>query len=64
MSEDLPPEIERLIHTSVDDCRVSLSYIHDIEFLEGLLVLTRGMGHVSRCQVIERRIRALRKAVR
>ena len=52
-----------LIFTSVDDCRVSIGHITDLPFLEGLLVQVRGMdGHVSREKVIERRIRALRKA--
>ncbi len=52
----------RLIYTSVHDCQVSLEHIHDIEFLEGLLVQLRGMeGHKTRRQLVERRIRQLQK---
>jgi hypothetical protein len=53
---------QALIHTSVDDCRCSLTYVCDIPFLEGLLVQLRGMeGQISRRQLVERRIRQLRR---
>jgi hypothetical protein len=55
--------ISALIHTSVDDCKISVSYIADVELLQSVInqMDEEGIEGKSRRQVIERRIRAIKK---
>lgn len=53
------------ISTSVDDCRIDLTYIHDLAWLRDFLACLEGMeGQVSRRKVVETRIRQVEKAQR
>lgn len=55
--------IAGLVHTSVDDCRITISTEKDAEFLREILAFmdAGGIEGKSRRQVIERRIRAIEK---
>jgi len=54
--------ISGLIHTSVDDCRISLEGYTDPTFLCDLLIECKRRGHTSREQAVRRRISKLIKA--
>lgn len=53
--------ISGLIHTSVDDCRISLNGYTDPTLLCDLLIKCNSMGHMSREQVVRQRISKLMK---
>lgn len=60
---ELERGIRRLVYTSVDDCRSSLEHIHDLPFLEAVLVRLEMMdGQISRRKVVGRRIRQIRRS--
>lgn len=57
------PNITAYISTSVDDCKVSLGHVKDLEFCRQLLAeCQRIRGQVSRIRVIKTRIRQLEKS--
>jgi hypothetical protein len=59
------PNVTAYISTSVDDCRVSLSHVKDLEFCRRLLAECQQLrGQVSRIRVIKTRIRQLEKEAR
>lgn len=53
--------VNRLIHTSVDDCRTSLNYESDLDVLDAALIQGVELGHKTRCKVIAARIKKLTK---
>lgn len=58
------PNVTAYICTSVDDCRISLSHVKDLEFCCQLLAECQRIGgQVSRIRVIKTRINQLKKEV-
>jgi hypothetical protein len=57
------PNISAFISTSVDDCRISLTHIKDIQFCRDLLKECElAKGQKSRITIVKRRIRQLEKS--
>lgn len=51
------------ISTSVEDCRIELTYVTDLAWLRDFRACLEGMeGQTSRRQVVDRRIRQVEKA--
>lgn len=57
------PKIENYLNTSVDDCRTSLNFISDLEFLRQLLEACEQRGHTSRARVVRSRIRKVERCL-
>lgn len=61
----LTPELERavagLVHTSVDDCRISLLNTTNARVLNAARALAFELGQKTRVNLIDRRIRQLRR---
>lgn len=51
--------VSRLFHTSVDDCKISIKHHDDPEILLDLLIKCYEDGHISREQIVRRRIAEL-----
>jgi hypothetical protein len=51
--------VNKLINTSVEDCRISLQNYHDPHMLMDLLIVCARMGHVSRAHIVRQRIASL-----
>jgi hypothetical protein len=62
-SKEKQRRIRSLIHTSVQDCKTSIALVSDVELLQAVLdkMEQDGIESKSRRQVIERRIRAIKK---
>jgi hypothetical protein len=56
--------ISSLIHTSVQDCETTLSHHDDPNLLCDLLIECHEKGHLSREQVVRRRIAKLIRGAR
>ncbi len=56
--------IEALCNTSVDDCRSSIAYITDVEFLCRLESAAISRNHKTRAAIVRRRINAVLDAKR
>lgn len=52
--------IPQLISTSVDDCRISLEYVTDLEFLQQLHAECLRLAQPSRLRVVAARIRKVK----
>lgn len=54
---------EAIIHTSVDDCRVSILHWEKRDYpeLERALEMSLELGQKTRAQIIGRRLRAMKK---
>jgi hypothetical protein len=59
--EEQMKKIEGLVNTSVDDCKCTIGFIEDLDFLRQLLTRCEEIGHKSRAQVVARRIRQIEK---
>jgi len=58
------PNITAYISTSVDDCKISLSHVKDLQFCQQLLAECEQLrGQTSRIRVIKTRINQLKKEV-
>lgn len=56
------PSITGYISTSVDDCRISLQHVKDLQFCRDLLAQCEQLrGQTSRIKVVKTRIRQLEK---
>ena len=56
------PNITAYISTSVDDCRISLRHVKDLQFCQDLLAqCEKFRGQTSRIRVIKTRINQLKK---
>jgi hypothetical protein len=56
---DLQQRVSRLINTSVDDCKVSLTFVTDPNVLNAALDHAIELGQVSRVRAINARMRQL-----
>lgn len=54
--------VASLLNTSVDDCKITVQHITDIDLLRETLESCQSSGHKTRAQIIWRRIRQLEVA--
>lgn len=63
MLKQRPTRISALVHTSVEDCRITIALEKDADLLREILAYmdAQGIEGKSRRQVLHRRIRAIEK---
>jgi hypothetical protein len=55
--------VNSLVHTSADDCKISLKYVHDTELLNEALLLATGLGRKTIAKHITSRIKQIEKSL-
>lgn len=54
--------VNGLVHTSTDDCKISLQYVNDASLLNEALLLATGLGYKTKAKHISSRIKQIEKS--
>lgn len=57
-------QVKKLVHTSADDCKVSLAFVNDINTLREALTECATLGYKSKVKHIASRIRQVEKGMK
>ncbi len=56
-------QVKKLVHTSADDCKISLHFVTDATVIREAMEECRALGYISKVKHLEQRLKQLEKAV-